>query len=448
MRKVFALFYMCLIGFLFWGKLAAQIQPQQPQFQSYSPLPSPYTPQANGSIPTGQPNTQIYNSQPQQQQQNAAIENEVSNKRTANYNEEYWKSPDFIKAAQPFYDAFNSLKDQLTGKTPISVKDAYYAIESAYGNVFLTKKEYDAQIEQSVAFVRQWMAEHKLNPNDNISKHLALQKFICDTLKIGNVPLHSDLPQKKEIHYPFYYDYQDYKGEKDYRSQFVTKTLATGNGQCHTLPLVYAILAESIGAKFYLSLAPIHSFIKYPDNEGNIHNFEPTTNWQISDQWYKDWLFIKSRAEQTQLYLNKLTREQIVAQAMIDLAAEYKEKLGIADGAFINQCVDFAINYFPNKDASVDCWLLRSEVDRRLLNRLAHKYNVTSYIQGDKIPEIKKLEDKLGFIDDKLEDLGYTEIPKSAYDFMVESQDNKGTIQRLKKMNDLQKRSSFVSSNP
>jgi hypothetical protein len=189
------------LPFCFGGELAAQIQPQQPHFQPYSPLPSPYTPQGYGGVPAVQPNTQMYNAQTQQQK-NMEVENEVNNIRTnSNNNEEYWKLPDFIKATQPFYDAFNSLKDQLTGKNPISIKEAYYTIENAYGNTFLTRKEYDNQIQKSVAFIRQWMAEHKLNPNDNISKHLALQRFIGDTLKVGGAPLHSGIPQKKEIHY-------------------------------------------------------------------------------------------------------------------------------------------------------------------------------------------------------------------------------------------------------
>ena len=33
-------------------------------------------------------------------------------------------------------------------------------------------------------------------------------------------------------------------------------------------------------------LCALHSFIKFPDNNGNIHNYEPTSHFEISDQWY------------------------------------------------------------------------------------------------------------------------------------------------------------------
>ena len=39
---------------------------------------------------------------------------------------------------------------------------------------------------------------------------------------------------------------------------------------------------ESVN-KTYLSYAPLHSFIKFPDNGGGIHNYEPTSHFEISD---------------------------------------------------------------------------------------------------------------------------------------------------------------------
>lgn len=358
----------------------------------------------------------------------------------------YFKSADFANLTKPYYSAFNKLKEQLTGTRPLSVKDAYFEVEKAWGDVFLNKKEFDETIKKSVAFIKQWMIENNLNPKDNLALHLSIQKFMSDTLTIGNKK-NPEMPLVlPTAHFPFYYDNQDFNAEKDYRSYHVTKAFATGNGQCHTLPLIYTSLAEAMGATFYLSHAPMHSFVKYPDNEGNIHNYEPTTNWLISDQWYKDHSYVKSLAEKNKIYLEQMDRKQIVAGAIIDLAYSYKRKLGFVDGAFINQCVDFAMNYFPNKEANISGWLLRSQVTAAKLDRLLAKNKVTTFAEAETMPEAVILMRQLDAIHQKIEMLGYAEIPEAAYDSMLQATDNKGKVQKGK-IDNLKKRNLFIPLN-
>ena len=88
------------------------------------------------------------------------------------------------KSTQRFWDALVYLGDQLNGKTGMSVADAYYAIESAFGNTYLSKAEYDKVMENSKQFLEKWMIQNGLDINDNLAKHYAIQMFMQDTLEI------------------------------------------------------------------------------------------------------------------------------------------------------------------------------------------------------------------------------------------------------------------------
>jgi len=357
---------------------------------------------------------------------------------------EYWNAPDFSAKEKPYRDALNKLKEQLEGKRKLSVADAYYDVEKAYGNPMLNQKEFKDEVNKCANFIKRYMMENKLNLSDNLQVHSTIQKFFSDSLKIGKKILEiPDVPP--QIHKPFYYDYEDYKAEKDYRSYHISKGFATGNGQCHVLPLMYAAIAEAVGAKFYLSYAPLHSFIKYPDNQGNIHSYEVTTNWQITDQWYKDNLGVTGLAEKSGIYLHPLDRKQIVAAALIDLACSYRKQNGLADGKFINECVDNAMGYFPNKDANVFGWLLRSKLTAVELDRMLFKKGIKTVEDAEKIPEARALLTKLNSINKKIESLGYTEDPIEGYEQMVE--DSKKRHPEIPKTGNLQKRNLFIPLN-
>jgi hypothetical protein len=377
-----------------------------------------------------------------QQKELAKLLNETHYKEPKASN--YWQTPAFVEKEKPYYTALNQLKAQLTGTKPLSVADAYFEIENAEGNVLSSKKEFKDNIANCANFIKRWMMENKLDWTNNLNVHYALQKFFSDTLSIGKPLL--ELPDASPtVHLPFYYDFNDYKAEKDTRSYHVSKGFATGNGQCHVLPLMYACIAEALGVPFYLSYAPFHSFISYPDKNKQLHNYETTTNWHISDPWYKDHFQIKAQAEKSGIYLNKLNKKQIVAAAIMDLAYSYKKANGVADGTFLNSCVDFAMNYFPNKEGNIDGWLLRSEINAVQLDRVLSKKGIKNISKAEQLPEAKPYLDKLKQLNNKIEQLGYTEEDPAPYETMIE--ESKAKHPELQTKNNLEKRNLFIPLN-
>jgi hypothetical protein len=331
----------------------------------------------------------------------------------------------------------------LSGKTPLSLKDAFYILENAYGNTRLSYAEYNSVLKKSAQFIQQWLKEHGHSTTDNTALNFGIQSFMRDTLTISKL-IQEPSGVSKTKHMPFTYDYIDFRAEEDFRNYFVTKTLATGTGQCNSLPTTYLLLAEQLGAKTYLSYAPLHSFIKFPDNEGGIHNYEPTSHFELSDQWYVQHLKIRQEAYKSRVYLDTLNKKQIVAAAMLDLAYGYLRKHGVADGAFIAECVESAIQYFPGKVANVQGWLLRSTLLTAKLDRILQRDGIRDLKDIDKSPEGKAVYNQLKAIDQLLDELGYDELPSDMYKQLMQQQDAKGLKQK-ETINTKTKRDLFTS---
>jgi hypothetical protein len=341
----------------------------------------------------------------------------------------YYASEKFKTEDATYRKAKDLLGNMLTGKIPVSLKDAFYILESAHGNNYLNYEEYSTTLKKSSDFIRQWLNQNGHGTAEPQALHFGIQTFMHDTLTISK-QMKEPLGNAKTKHIPFVYDFVDFRAEKDFRNFFVTKTLATGTGQCNSLPTVYLLLAEQLGAKTYLSYAPLHSFIKFPDDKGTIHNYEPTSHFQIPDQWYAEHLHIGHEAYSNKIYLDTLNKKQIVAGAMMDLAFGYMANHGIVDGAFIEECVEEAIAYFPNGEANVQGWLLRNTLWSAMLHRALNQHGTRDLKDIEKIPEAKKAYQQMIASKQKLKALGYQEFPTTLYEEEMRKDDAKGRAQK------------------
>ena len=148
-----------------------------------------------------------------------------------------------------------------------SVKNTNFLIENAFYENSQDKAEFDKIIKNSGEFLIAKMQELGYDLNSNSAKNYMLFQFFSETLQLKSNGLK---------HLPFKYDFEDFQGDNDWSKMFVTKLLATQTGQCHSMPLLYLILAEEINAEAYLSYSPNHSYIRFPDDNRKWHNIELT----------------------------------------------------------------------------------------------------------------------------------------------------------------------------
>jgi hypothetical protein len=137
-----------------------------------------------------------------------------------------------------------------------------------------------------------------------------LFQFFSEELKLGN-----------QKHLPFKYDFQDYMGINDYSKMFVTKLIHSGSGQCHSMPLLYLILAEEIGAEAFLSFSPNHSYIKFQDDKNKWFNIELTNGMLTASSFMLNSGFIKAEAMQSEIYMQNLSKQELLSQLYVDLAS-------------------------------------------------------------------------------------------------------------------------------
>lgn len=358
----------------------------------------------------------------------------------------YYSSPDFAQKTQSYAEALQLLGNMLSGKLPLSISDAYYSVEYAYGNVYLNKSAFKSTIAESARFIRQWMQQNKLSLQNPEDVHLAIQRFMSTPLSIGNTSGKEDNKQfRLGTHTPFFYDFNDYDGEKDYRNYFLTKCLATGSGQCSSLPAVYLCLAEALGVTAYLSLAPQHAFIKYVDNQGHIVNYEPTSNWKMSDRWYQDNMFITPEAKRNGIYLDTLNKREIIADCLLSLSFGYMQKFGAADARFVSQCLELAEPAFSRP--RVQALFIRSCLLARMLSTVMYASGISQKEDLPKSKEALAFYNNLEANEALIKKLGYRDQPKELYNELLKTHEFRGRQQDSLQIDGKQKRNLFHYTN-
>lgn len=309
------------------------------------------------------------------------------------------------KARHHHYEiAYQELVSMLSGKSPLNLKRAVFAVENAYYQNKLSYERYSRQINQLVSICKQVMQEKKLNPKNHIACHYAIQKLFSDKFQYKNTA-------GKVVDFePLGYDFTDIFGDEDRTKGFVTKLLDTKTGQCHSLPLLYLIIAEGLNANAYLALAPNHSYVKF----GNHHqsfNFETTNGTFTSDEWIVASGYISSTAIKNQIYLAPLSKDKVIAECLIDLAGGLEFLFG--KSSFSTQCAHTALDYFPK---SIRALLVINNLMVAECAQTAAKYNFPKESDYHKYPDLKKKFDELITMELLLEQAGYSKIPKEQYE--------------------------------
>ena len=224
----------------------------------------------------------------------------------------------------------------------------------------------------------------------------ALYHFLKDTTKVAT---HLGIGI---INTPYTYDFNDFFGHKDWSNMFVTKLLTTHKGNCHSLPYLYKILADELGATCWLSFAPNHMYIKNRCKKIGWYNTELTSGDFPIDAWITTSGYIPIKAVQTGIYMDTLSNQQTIALCVLDLAKGYEFQTKNYYDGFILKCCDLVLQYHP---ANVQAILLKAETLKRIYEKE----------QKDKFPEPTTTFKDMEELYVKLFDFGYREMPEKMY---------------------------------
>ena len=402
-----------------FGQVNLPTIPQPTQFQNYQNQNSnkPYNPTQVLQNPlqqffpeetnrTQQQNQQIINQTQQRETQREQQMREVyqdinKSKSNINYNLPSHESKFGTQYYKSIFD-----KMQILDETNYSIKDVNFQIENAFFENKLDKAEFDKIIKQSGEFIIAKMKELNYDLNSNSAKNFMLFKFFSETLQLKGL---------KTKHLPLKYDFEDFNGDKNWSKMFVTKLLKTGKGQCHSLPLLYLTLAEEIGATAYLALAPKHSYIKFQGENKKWYNIELTNGMFTAPSFILNNGYVRSEALQNHIYMQELSKKELLAQLYSDLAMGYIAKFGYDD--FVQNVAQKALSLYPHGIAPnmllSNFNTFRFEYAMKKLG--INPNNKTELQQIRQYPETVQWLKATNEQYNKIDDLGYQDMPKDAY---------------------------------
>ena len=114
-------------------------------------------------------------------------------------------------------------------------------------------------------------------------------------------------------HRPFAYDLSDPLGQKPVNRLF-SHYLATRQGNCVSMPILFVILADRIGLNVTLAEAPFHLFVKFTNDDGKAYNLETTSGaYPARDAYMRQQFPMTDEAVANGIYLRALSRREAIA---------------------------------------------------------------------------------------------------------------------------------------
>lgn len=312
-----------------------------------------------------------------------------------------------VPGTEYFRSAYQELSGMLCDSIPLNLERAIFLVENAYLDNQLSFGNFQEKISERVDYCKWRMKELKLNPHDGLAQNMAIFSLLTDTLRIKQPGT-----EKTITHYPLKYNLDDYDSQKNYTSHFVTTLLATNVGQCHSMPLLYLVLAERLGAKAYLSFAPQHSFVKIQDDKGAWYNLELTCRSVLSDYHYMNSSYIKSEAIRNKLYMNPLSKKETIASMLTLLGQYYLMKYGY--DPFLLDCIHTAGLYAPHDVLNK---IMEANYETRLTLEIARLLNIRSpEVLKTVFPKAYKHHERMHELYKEIDDSGYEDMPKEIYE--------------------------------
>jgi hypothetical protein len=309
------------------------------------------------------------------------------------------------KAKINYFKAFKELNDMLDNGNP-DLKRAVFLVEHAYDTT-LTYERFKNQISKLVEIIGLKMKQDRISPNDNMGKIMTVFKFMADTITVQH-----PMTEKRITTYPKTYDFVDFYGMHDYSKMFVSKVIRTGTGQCHSLPLLFLILAQEVGAKAYLSTSPEHSYVKFIDKLGNLQNIELTNQMFTTDQFVVQSGYVKASAIKNKIYMDTLGLRKVVLDQLNDLSNGYAKQFGYDD--FAIKCGERILAEHPN---NIRGYMQLGNYYNSLAMKIQNEYKKKGWGQNEfqNDPEARKIFSTAIKLNETIDNLGFAEMPPDVY---------------------------------
>lgn len=328
--------------------------------------------------------------------------------------------PDFSGSpgTEYFHSAQKEILEMLEDKKSMSLKRAVFTTENAFFQNKIKYEEFDAAIQNLKQICLLKMQEEKLDINDELAKLMMVFRILSEIIEVKEPGT-----EKTIVHHPMKYDFEDYRAESNTSNYMVSKLLSQNTGQCHSMPLLFLILAEEMGTEAHWCFSPSHSFIKFRDKQNRWYNIELTQGAIVTDDFYMNSGFIKSKAIQTGIYLNPRTPKQAIAHLLNDLSLYYISRYGY--DRFVEENCDLTVRYTPSDLTAYQIYA------NSCTTQAMYVINACGRPPKEQLPEYPQaynLFKRMLQSYEKIDSLGYEDMPTEMYHKWLKQLDKAKTL--------------------
>ncbi|MFA7325394.1 MAG: hypothetical protein WC121_01920 [Candidatus Kapaibacterium sp.] len=316
------------------------------------------------------------------------------------------QKPHFIGEVNTEYEehfaiAVDELSQMINDEIPISFKRGVFLIENAYYKGELNWNRFCSDIDDIVNKLKP-IAEQHSHKGTNLSKNWAVFTYMSDSIPENDYK-------------PYSYDFDTFVDDYNSESLLVTNLLRKGKGNCVSMPFLYKILANEIGAESYLTTAPMHYFIKIKDESGKWYNHEVTTGSFSRTSFIIESFGVTDRALQSGLYMKPLNEKESLTELLKQLICYYEKRTGKYYGDIVLKAIENGLTARPTST------LLLSKIDalsyRMFLFCLINNIDQTklTYESLKHYPILSILNTQIGNLKDEVEEIGFTKFSEERY---------------------------------
>lgn len=310
-----------------------------------------------------------------------------------------------------YAEAFDELHQMLRGERQVSYKRAVFVTENAYLEGQISYSDFLLEIDRLVKLTKAVAATDGLTYSDKDRAQVLMAGSIFRVMKDS---LFFENPGKTQrlIKKPYVYDMEDFWGERDWTKMFVIKLLYNQSGNCHSLPLLYKILAEELSVEAWLSVAPSHTYIKQWSDKTGWYNTELTTGSFPYDADIKLNSYIPTEAVVEGVFMDTLSVQETMAYIATDLVQGYVKKFGYEDIKTPLSWLNTILEYYPNY---INALLLKAELQKKQYESLMFERKASDFSKLWKDPKTKQQFIELEKAYMTVHNYGYRRMPKEMY---------------------------------
>lgn len=314
--------------------------------------------------------------------------------------------PHFIGEVNTEYEeyfaiAVEEISQMINDEKPISFKRGVFLVENAYYKGELDWNEFCSEIN-IIVYKLKPLAEKYIDKGVSLSKNWAVFTYMSDSIPEND-------------YHSYSYDFDTFVEGNSSEAILVTNLLKKRKGNCVSMPFLYKILANELGAESFLTTAPMHFFVKIKDETGKWYNHEVTTGSFSRTSFIIESFGVTDRTLQSGLYMKPLNEKESLSELLRQLICYYEKRTGKYYGDILENAIEIGLFARPTST------LLLSKIDA-LSFRMFWYCHVNNIEQGLltydlllKHQTLDYLNNRIRILKEEVQEIGYIRFSEERY---------------------------------